>query len=122
MIERYTRPEMGQLWTMQARFEAWLEVEIAICEAWHALGMIPDADMEAIRTRAGFDLNRILEIEAGTRHDVIAFLTAVEEQTGPSARYIHLGCTSSDIVDTANALLLVRAGNIISNGDRKSVV
>jgi len=116
MIERYTRPEMGQLWTMQARFEAWLEVEIAICEAWHALGMIPDADMEAIRTRAGFDLNRILEIEAGTRHDVIAFLTAVEEQTGPSARYIHLGCTSSDIVDTANALLLVRAGNIISNG------
>lgn len=116
MIERYTRPEMGRLWTQEARFQAWLEVELAVCEGWHELGMIPAEDMRIIRERASFDLERILEIEERTRHDVIAFLTAVEEKTGPSARYIHLGCTSSDIVDTANALLLVRAGQIISQG------
>lgn len=116
MIDRYTRPEMGRLWTLEARFAGWLEVELAVCEAWHSLGMIPEADMAAIRKHAGFDLARILEIEHQTRHDVIAFLTAVEEKTGPSARYIHLGCTSSDIVDTANALLLVRAGEIIAAG------
>ncbi len=116
MIERYTRPEMGRLWTLEARFQAWLEVELAVCEGWRELGHIPDADMLVIRERAGFDLDRILEIEERTRHDVIAFLTAVEEKTGPSARYIHLGCTSSDIVDTANALLLVRAGQIIADG------
>ncbi|PTN38503.1 adenylosuccinate lyase [Desulfonatronum sp. SC1] len=116
MIERYTRPEMGRLWTLEARFQAWLEVELAVCEGWHELGHIPDEDMRNIRERAGFDLERILEIEERTRHDVIAFLTAVEEKTGLSARYIHLGCTSSDIVDTANALLLVRAGRIITAG------
>ncbi|WP_031385486.1 adenylosuccinate lyase [Desulfonatronum thiodismutans] len=116
MIERYTRPEMGRLWTLEARFQAWLEVELAVCEGWHNLGLIPAEDMRNIRERAGFDLERILEIEERTRHDVIAFLTAVEEKTGPSARYIHLGCTSSDIVDTANALLLVRAGGIIAAG------
>ncbi len=114
MIERYTRKEMGELWTQEKRFRAWLEVELAICEAWHELGAIPAQDMENIRSRADFDLDRILEIEERTRHDVIAFLTAVEEKIGPSARYIHLGCTSSDIVDTANALLLYRAGEIIS--------
>jgi adenylosuccinate lyase len=116
MIDRYTRPEMGQLWTMESRFASWLEVEVAVCEAWHRLGMIPAKDMAQIREHAGFDLSRILEIEERTKHDVIAFLTAVEEKTGPSSRYIHLGCTSSDIVDTANALLLVRAGKIISVG------
>jgi len=114
MIERYTRKEMGELWTQENRFRAWLEVELAICEAWHELGAIPARDMENIRSRADFDLKRILEIEERTRHDVIAFLTAVEEKVGPSARYIHLGCTSSDIVDTSNALLLYRAGEIIS--------
>ncbi|WP_045222532.1 adenylosuccinate lyase [Desulfonatronum thioautotrophicum] len=116
MIDRYTRPEMGRLWTQEARFQAWLEVELAVCEGWHELGVIPGEDMHIIRERASFDLDRILEIEERTRHDVIAFLTAVEEKTGPSARYIHLGCTSSDIVDTANALLLVRAGGIIAAG------
>ncbi len=114
MIERYTRKEMGQLWTLENRFRSWLEVELAICEAWFELGAIPAPDMENIRSRAGFDLERILEIEEQTRHDLIAFLTAVEEKVGKSARYIHLGCTSSDIVDTANALLLVRAGKLIS--------
>ena len=113
MIERYTRKAMGALWSLENRFAAWLEVEIAVCEAWTELGRIPAGDMAVIREKAGFDVARILEIEETTRHDVIAFLTAVEERVGPSARFIHLGCTSSDIVDTANALLLGRAGDLI---------
>jgi len=113
MIERYTRKAMGELWSLETHFAAWLEVELAVCEAWTELGRIPAADMAIIREKAGFDVPRILEIEEVTRHDVIAFLTAVEERVGPSARFIHLGCTSSDIVDTANGLLLGRAGDII---------
>lgn len=116
MIERYTRPEMGKLWDDETRFKTWLEVELAVCEAWHALGVIDADSMSQIRRKAGFDLSRIYEIEGQTRHDVIAFLTAVEEKVGPAARYIHLGCTSSDIVDTANALLLTRAGVMIVSG------
>jgi len=116
MIDRYTRPQMGSIWSLENKFEAWLEVELAVCEAWHAMGRIPDADMAAIRAKAGVDAARILEIEERTRHDVIAFLTNVEEKVGPSARFIHLGCTSSDIVDTANGLLLKRAGQIILEG------
>ena len=116
MIERYTRPEMGKLWSDESRFNAWLEVELAVCEAWHSLGVIDAENMTQIRAKAGFDLARIYEIEEQTRHDVIAFLTAVEEKVGPAGRYIHLGCTSSDIVDTANALLLTRAGGVIVTG------
>ena len=116
MIERYTRPEMGALWTLRRRFDAWLEVELAVCEAWTRLGVINSADMAVIREKADFDVDRVLAIEEQTRHDVIAFLTAVEEKVGPAARFIHLGCTSSDIVDTANALLLVRAGKLILQG------
>lgn len=116
MIKRYTRPEMGTIWSLENKFQAWLKVEIAICEAWYALGRIPDQDMADIRSRAGFDLDRILALEEQTKHDVIAFLTAVEEKVGPAARFIHMGCTSSDIVDTANALLLVQAGRLISKG------
>lgn len=116
MIERYTRPEMGALWTLARRLETWLEVEIAVCEAWAGLGVIDPQSMADIRAKAGFDLERVLEIEEQTRHDVIAFLTAVEEKVGPAARFIHLGCTSSDIVDTANALLLVRAGELLLGG------
>ncbi|MDQ7032103.1 MAG: adenylosuccinate lyase [Desulfonauticus sp.] len=114
MIERYTRPEMGSIWSLENKFKTWLEVELAICEAWHKLGIIPFEDMQEIRNRASFDLNRILEIEERTKHDVIAFLTAVEEKVGPASRFIHLGCTSSDIVDTANGLLLFRAGQLIT--------
>ncbi len=113
MIDRYTRPEMGGLWTLESRLRAWLEVEIAVCEAWAKAGVIDEASMKTIREKADFDVNRVLEIEEETRHDVIAFLTAVEEKVGPASRFIHLGCTSSDIVDTANALLLSRAGNMI---------
>ena len=114
MIERYTRKEMGEIWTLENKFRVWLEVELAVCEAWHQLGQIPDKEMQEIRDKADFDLQRILEIEETTKHDVIAFLTAVEEKVGPASRFIHLGCTSSDIVDTANGLLLYRAGLLIS--------
>ncbi len=113
MIERYTRAPMGKIWSLENKFRKWLDVEIAVCEAWHQLGEIPDKEIKEIREKADFELNRILEIEETTKHDVIAFLTAVEEKVGPASRFIHLGCTSSDIVDTANALLLKEAGEII---------
>lgn len=116
MIDRYTRPEMGRLWSLENRFRVWLEVELAVCEGWCAMGRIPAQDMQTIRDKADINVERILEIEERTRHDVIAFLTNVEEIVGPSARYIHLGCTSSDIVDTANGVLLKRAGAMILDG------
>ncbi|MDR2503254.1 MAG: adenylosuccinate lyase [Deltaproteobacteria bacterium] len=116
MIERYTRPEMGGLWTEQSRLEAWLEVELAVCEAWCELGRIPKASLENIRRSARVDLPGIQKIEARVRHDLIAFLTSLEEIVGPDARFIHVGCTSSDIVDTAWALLLTRAGRLILRG------
>jgi adenylosuccinate lyase len=114
MIERYSRPQMSRIWGLENKYRAWLQVEVAVCEAWHKQGRIPADAMQQIRDHADFDLDRIQAIEEETKHDVIAFLTAVEEQLGPASRYIHLGCTSSDIVDTANALLLVQAGRIIS--------
>ena len=113
MIERYTRPEMGRIWTLENRYRAWLAVEVAVCEAWAELGRIPAEAVKTIRDKADIDVQRILDIEETTRHDVIAFLTSLEEKVGPEARFIHLGCTSSDIVDTANALLLVQAGKLI---------
>ena len=116
MIDRYTRPAMGRIWTLQRRYEAWLAVELAVCEAWHERGAIDAASMAAIRDKAEIDVKRCLEIEETTRHDVIAFLTMLEEKIGPAARFVHLGCTSSDIVDTANALLLVEAGKMILEG------
>ncbi len=108
MIDRYTRPAMGELWTQESRFRAWLEVEIAVCRAWERLGVIDSESLRLIEERVDIDVDRILEIENTTRHDVIAFLTSLEEKVGPPARFIHLGCTSSDIVDTANGLLLAR--------------
>lgn len=116
MIDRYTRPEMGALWTLENRLRTWLEVEIAVCRAWNTLGVIDDATLEQIEEKADFAVDRVLEIEETTRHDMIAFLTAVEEKVGPASRFIHLGCTSSDIVDTANAVLLSRAGEMILGG------
>jgi adenylosuccinate lyase len=116
MIERYARQEMTALWGLENKFRVWLEVELAVCEAWHELGKIPGEEMRLIRERSDFDLERILEIEERTKHDVIAFLSAVEEKVGSASRFIHLGCTSSDIVDTANGLLLTRAGAIILQG------
>ncbi len=113
MIDRYTRPEMGAIWTLESRLRAWLDVELAVCRAWNRLGVIDDATLAVILDKADFDVDRVLEIEETTRHDMIAFLTAVEEKVGPASRFIHLGCTSSDIVDTANAVQLVRAGKLI---------
>jgi len=116
MLDRYSRPEMRALWTLENKFRAWLEVELAVTRAWTEMGQVPREACDEIIAKADFDLNRILEIEETTKHDVIAFLTAVEEKVGPSSRYIHLGCTSSDIVDTANGVLLTRAGNILAEG------
>lgn len=115
MIERYTRPEMEHVWTRENRYRAWLAVELAICEAWADMGRIPSAAITNIRKKAVIDVDRIDAIEQTTRHDVIAFLTSLEEKIGPDARFIHIGCTSSDIVDTANALLIRQAGQILLN-------
>lgn len=113
MIPRYTRETMGKLWTDEAKFSTWLEVEIAICEGWNRLGVIPDEDLKAIKSRAAVDVNRINELEKITRHDVIAFVSSIEEHVGPPARFVHLGVTSSDILDTALALMLKRASTLI---------
>ncbi|MCL0086207.1 adenylosuccinate lyase [Thermodesulfovibrionales bacterium] len=119
MISRYTRPEMGRLWEMENRYQKWLDVEIAVCEAWAEQGEIPESDMRAIREKAGFDIGRIDEIEKTTRHDVIAFLTSVEESVGAESRFIHKGLTSSDVVDTALSLLMREAADIIIRGIRE---
>ncbi len=113
MIERYTLPEMGQLWTDDYKLKTWLEVEIAVCEAQAQLGYIPTEAVEEIKAKAKFDPQRVLEIEAEVRHDVIAFLTNVNEYVGDVGRYIHLGLTSSDVLDTALALQLVASLNLI---------
>ncbi len=113
MIERYTLPEMGQLWTPEAKFQTWLQVEIAVCEAQAELGQIPPEALEQIKAKATFSLPRIQEIEAEVRHDVIAFLTNVNEYVGEAGRYIHLGLTSSDVIDTALSLQLVASLDLI---------
>jgi len=119
MIERYTRKEMGRLWEPQNRFQKWLDVEIAACEAWADLGKIPKSALAVIKKKADFDVGRIDEIEAVVKHDVIAFLTSVAETVGPESRYIHKGLTSSDIVDTAQCLLMREAAGIIIKDLRK---
>ena len=113
MIQRYTRAEMGRIWELENKYRKWLDVEIAACEAWAELGEIPMDALKIIREKAGFDLKRIDEIEATVRHDVIAFLSSVTEHVGPEARYIHKGLTSSDILDTALALRMRDAADII---------
>jgi len=107
LIERYTLPEMGNLWTEDYKLQTWLRVEIAVCEAQAELGYIPKAAVEEIKAKANFDPQRVLEIEAEVRHDVIAFLTNLNEYVGETGRYIHLGMTSSDMLDTALSLQLV---------------
>jgi adenylosuccinate lyase len=116
MIPRYSRKEISELWSDKSRFDLWLDVELAVCEAWAEDGQIPKSDMEAIRKKASFDLERIEEIEKETKHDVIAFLTAVAEKVGPSSRFIHMGMTSSDLLDTAFALQLKKASEKIIEG------
>ncbi|HEX5044442.1 MAG TPA: adenylosuccinate lyase [Candidatus Polarisedimenticolaceae bacterium] len=116
MIARYTRPAMGALWTEEARYGAWLEVELAVCEARAARGLIPEADMAVLREKASFDPARIAAIEAEVKHDVIAFVTSIAEKVGPASRHVHYGLTSSDVVDTALALQLVRASDLLLQG------
>ena len=113
MIPRYTRPEMGKIWSLENKYQKWLDVELAVCEAWNKLGVIPDEALAKIKEKAAFSVERIDEIEAKVKHDVIAFITNVEENIGPEGRYLHLGLTSSDILDTANALLLKEAMEMI---------
>jgi adenylosuccinate lyase len=113
VIERYTLPEMGNLWTETYKLKTWLQVEIAVCEAQAELGYIPSEAVEEIKAKANFDPKRVLEIEAEVRHDVVAFLTNVNEYVGDAGRYIHLGLTSSDVLDTALALQLVASLDVL---------
>ncbi len=113
MIERYTLPEMGAVWSQQNKFQKWLDVEIAVCEVHAEDGTIPSEALDEIKAKAAFTVERITEIEKTTDHDVIAFTTNLAENIGESARFVHYGLTSSDVVDTANALLLRDACDIL---------
>ncbi len=113
MIERYTLPEMGRVWAEENKLANWLKIEILACEAWAKLGRIPVEAVETIKAKAAFDITRVKEIEAEVRHDVIAFLTNVAEHVGDESKYIHLGLTSSDILDTGLALQMREAAQLI---------
>ena len=114
MIERYTLPEMGRLWSDENKFATWLAVEISVCEAWAKLGQIPAAAVTAIKKKARFNIPRILEIEEETQHDVIAFLTNVAEYVGPNAKYIHYGLTSSDVLDISQSIVIQQSSALIN--------
>ncbi|HEY8448940.1 MAG TPA: adenylosuccinate lyase [Bacillota bacterium] len=116
MIERYTRPAMGALWTQEHKYRTWLRVELLACEAWARLGRIPAEAVDELRRKARIDVDRILAIERTVHHDVIAFTTAIAEQVGPAARYFHFGLTSTDVVDTALAVILVEAADLLIAG------
>ncbi|MFQ5740904.1 MAG: adenylosuccinate lyase [Acidobacteriota bacterium] len=113
MISRYSLPEMARVWSEQNRFQKWLDVEIAVCETLAELGEIPPQAVAKIKKKAGFSIDRIKEIEKSTRHDVVAFITAVAEGMGPESRFLHLGLTSTDVVDTAQALQIREASDLI---------
>jgi adenylosuccinate lyase len=116
MIERYSRPEMAGIWTPEAKYEAWLRVELAVCEVYARRGLIPAEALGRIKARARVSAERIDLIERTTRHDVIAFLTNLEESLGADSRYVHIGMTSSDVLDTALALLLQQAAELLRAG------
>lgn len=113
MINRYSRPEMANIWSEENKYRAWLEVEILADEAWAELGEIPKEDVALIREKADFDIDRILEIEQETRHDVVAFTRAVSETLGEERKWVHYGLTSTDVVDTAYGYLYKQANDII---------
>jgi adenylosuccinate lyase len=113
MIERYTKPEIGAIWSEQNKYSLWLQIEILACQAQANLGVIPQEAVDTIKAKAHFEVDRILEIEETTKHDVIAFLTNVAEYVGEPSRFIHLGMTSSDVLDTCLALQLKQAGELI---------
>ena len=119
MIPRYSRPEMTQIWTDESRFQIWFEIEAHACDAQAELGVIPKEDAKTIWEKGQFDVNRIHEIEAETRHDVIAFLTNLAEYIGAPARFVHQGMTSSDVLDTTLAIQLSRASDLIISGIKR---
>ena len=119
MISRYSREEMSRIWSDENRYRVWLEVELAVCEAWAHYGEIPAASVSRIKEKASFDAERIAELEAELKHDVLAFLTCVSEHVGDDSRFIHLGMTSSDVLDTAFSIQLREAGGLIAGGLRK---
>ncbi|HXK23966.1 MAG TPA: adenylosuccinate lyase [Myxococcota bacterium] len=116
MIDRYARPAMKAIWTDEGRLSRWLEVELAVCEVQAERGLIPPDAMAEIRARAAFDPARVAEIESKVRHDVIAFLTDVAEHVGPASRFVHYGMTSSDVIDTAQALQIRDSGRLLLEG------
>lgn len=116
MIERYSRPEMREIWSLRNQFQAWLEVELAACRAWSRLGKIPAEDVDLLYEKAGFDVDRILEIEKETRHDVVAFTRAVSETLGEEKKWVHYGLTSTDVVDTATGVRLKQANELLRDG------
>ncbi|MBL7685961.1 MAG: adenylosuccinate lyase [Deltaproteobacteria bacterium] len=116
MIPRYSRPEMTNLWTDEAKFNKWLQIEVASVEAWSELGQVPAEAVKIIQQKAKFSVDRVLEIEKTTKHDVIAFVSAVAENIGPEGRYLHLGLTSSDVVDTGLAAQLNDSAILIRKG------
>jgi adenylosuccinate lyase len=116
VIPRYSRPAMNALWTEEAKLARWLEVELAVCRAWAAAGVIPAADLAEIEAKAGFSVERTQELERVTNHDVVAFLTDVNERVGPASRWIHYGMTSSDVLDTGLALAIKRSGELLLAG------
>jgi adenylosuccinate lyase len=119
MIPRYTRPEMGRIWTEENKFNKWLQIEILACEALAEMGEIPPEALREIKEKGRFDIARVVELETVTKHDVVAFLTALSEHVGEASRYIHFGLTSSDILDTSLALLLKEASEQIIEDIRK---
>lgn len=118
MIARYTRPQMAEIWSEEAQFQAWLDVELAACDAWAKIGVIPQADVDELYAHAGFSIDRVLEIEAETRHDVVAFTRAVSEYLGnrDCKKWVHYGLTSTDVVDTAWGVRLKKANQILLAG------
>ena len=116
MIPRYTRPAMGAIWADENKFRIWLEIELLACEAQANLGVIPAEAAATIRAKAAFDIKRIDAIEQEVKHDVIAFLTNVGEYVGPESRFIHLGMTSSDVLDTALAVQMKQSGEMLLQG------
>lgn len=113
MIPRYSREEMSKIWEQENKYKIWLDIEIAACEAFNKLGLVPDKALKKIKEKAKFNVKRIDEIEKTVKHDVIAFLTCVSEYIGPESRYLHFGMTSSDVLDTAFAIQLKQAGELL---------
>lgn len=113
MIQRYSHPEISGIWTLENKYRIWLDVEIAVCEAWNRRGVVPDDDLKQIQQKADFDVEEILEIESRVHHDVIAFLTNVRDRIGPAGRWVHYGMTSSDVGDTALCMQLVQSADLL---------